>query len=395
MLDLLFLSLRFPHPPQRGDRIRAFYFMKELSKRYNITLVSFFESKNEIERIDKVREHCSQVEVIRFSPIRAYCNSVTHLFSSKPLQVGYWYSPEMHRTVDKLIESKHFDIIQAQFFRMAQYLTKFTDHPKVVDLTDALSLNLRRRVQLDKGLKLPLVKLEERRVRAYETEIINSFDAGTVVSSFDRDYLLGLDNSLELSVVPMGVDLDYFFPVEKGDYKPQILFTGTMNYFPNYDAVIYFCEKIFPIIQRELPDASFYVVGNNPNKRLLRYANNKIVITGHVADVRPYFADSAVSVCPLRSGSGMQAKNLEAMAMGVPVVTTTRGFQGLEATSGKDLLVADNPEDFANNVIQVIKEPEFRQELSENARKLVEAKYGWPEIVKRLDLIYQQISSRD
>lgn len=390
MSNLLFLSLRFPYPPQRGDRIRAYYFIVELSKRHNISLISFYESEKEIEQINELRKYCSQVKVIKFSQLRAYFNSTIYSLSSKPIQVGYWYSPKMRKLVDKLVESSDFDIIHAQFFRMAQYVTKYTDYPKVLDLTDALSLNLHRRAQLDRGLSLPLVKLEERRVRRYETEIIKNFDVGTIVSAFDRDYLLDLDSSLELAVIPMGVDLDYFSPSEN-DYKSQILFTGTMSYFPNYDAALYFCNEILPLIKQQLPDVSFYVVGNNPHKKLRQIACSDIVVTGHVPDVRPYFDDSAVFVCPLRSGSGMQAKNLEAMAMGVPIVTTSIGLEGLEAASGVEIFVADNPDDFANHVIRLIKEPQLRREISENARRLVENKYSWHEIVKGLELVYGQI----
>jgi len=277
---------------------------------------------------------------------------------------------------------------------MAQYITKYTNYPKVLDLGDALSLNLHRRTQLDRGLTLPLIKLEERRVRKYETEIIRDFDVGTMVSAFDKDYLLELNNSLKLAVIPMGVDLDYFSPGKK-DYKPQILFTGTMNYFPNYDAALYFCNEIFPLVKQKSPDVSFYIVGNNPHKKLLQIASDDIVITGHVPDVRPYFDDSAVFVCPLRSGSGMQAKNLEAMAMGVPIVTTSIGLEGLEATPDREIFVADKPKDFANYVIRLIKEPSLRREISENERKLVETKYSWPEIVKGLNQIYERILSQD
>lgn len=392
MSNIFFLSLRFPYPPQRGDRIRAFNFIKELSKKHNISLISFFESEKELEQIDELRKYCSQVEVVKFNQMRAYFNSLLYSLSSKPIQVGYWYSPDMRKMIDQIIEANDFDIIHAQFFRMAQYVTKYTDYPKVLDLGDALSLNLCRRTQLDRGLTLPLVKLEERRVRKYEPEIIKNFDVGTMVSAFDLDYLLELDRSLDLAVIPMGVDHNYFSPSEN-DYQSQVLFTGTMNYFPNYDAVLYFCKEVFPIIKQKIPDLSFYVVGNRPHKKLMPLASNDIVVTGYVPDVRPYFNDSAVFVCPLRSGSGMQAKNLEAMAMGVPIVTTSIGLEGLDAIPGKEIFVADTPEDFADCVIRLINEPDLRREISENARKLVKTKYTWPEIVNGLNRIYEQILS--
>jgi glycosyltransferase involved in cell wall biosynthesis len=283
----------------------------------------------------------------------------------------------------------------------------------VLDLGDAMSLNLHRRATLDKSVVWPMVKLEELRVRKYETEILKHFDMGTMVSPFDRDYLLALDNSLNLQVVPMGVDLEYFQPSEI-QYRPQLLFTGTMNYFPNYDAVWYFYHQIFPYIKERYPDVTFYVVGNYPLPKLKRLESNRdIVVTGHVPETRSYFAQSAVFVSPLRGGSGIQVKNLEAMAMGVPVVTTSVGAAGIEAqiraernpdlrlglrgrsrieiNKDVNLIVADEPKEFASKVIQLLDDPKLRQQIGQNGRRLVEEKYNWPDVVNRLDKIYEQI----
>jgi glycosyltransferase involved in cell wall biosynthesis len=297
----------------------------------------------------------------------------------------------MQKTIDDLVDQYDFDIIHVQFFRMARYVIKLTQCPKVLDLGDAMSLNLHRRATLDKSLAWPLVKLEELRVRKYETTILKHFDVGTMVSAFDRDYLLALDNSLNLEVVPMGVDLEYFQP-NNVQYRPQLLFTGTMNYFPNYDAVWYFYHKIFPYIKQTRPDVAFYVVGNYPLSKLKRLESNRdIVVTGHVPETRPYFAQSAVFVSPMRGGSGIQAKNLEAMAMGVPVVTTSVGAAGIEAKVGHDLIVADEPKEFASKVIQLLDDPELRREIGQNGRRLVEEKYNWPDVVGRLEKIYEEI----
>jgi glycosyltransferase involved in cell wall biosynthesis len=165
-----------------------------------------------------------------------------------------------------------------------------------------------------------------------------------------------------------------------------------MNYFPNYDAALYFYHKIFPYIKQKCPDITFYVVGNHPLPKLKRLESNRdIVVTGHVPETRPYFAQSAVFVSPLRGGSGIQVKNLEAMAMGVPVVTTSVGAAGIEAKVGHDLIVADEPKEFASKVIQLLDDLELRQQIGQNGRRLVEEKYNWPDVVGRLDKIYEQI----
>jgi glycosyltransferase involved in cell wall biosynthesis len=214
-----------------------------------------------------------------------------------------------------------------------------------------------------------------------------------MVSPLDRDYMLSIDDKIPMSIVPMGVDLEYYQPSHE-EYGPNLLFTGSIRYFPNRDAVLYFYNEILPLIKSAVPDVKLYVVGNRPPKRISNLTSGgDIVVTGRVEDVRPYFAKSAVFVCPLRSGSGMQTKILEAMAMGVPVVTTSMGFEAIEATAGKDIIVADNARKFAQEVIRLLKDKELRQEVARNARKLVEGKYGWPSVVRRLDAIYEDITT--
>ncbi|MBI1928356.1 TIGR03087 family PEP-CTERM/XrtA system glycosyltransferase [Candidatus Poribacteria bacterium] len=387
------MSLRFPYPPQRGDRIRAYYFIKQLAQRHALTFASFVESEQEIADVKQMEAFCERVEWVRFQRNRACLNSLLHSFSTQPLQLHYWYSSQMQRTINKLLDRTDFDLIHVQLFRMAQYVSHVQGIPKVLDLCDSLALNLHRRAALDRSIRWPLVKLEEHRVRKYEIEIMKSFDWGTVAAAFDLDYLLKQDATLKLSVVPMGVDLEYFQP-NASAYQPNLLFTGTMNYFPNWDAALYFYREIFPLIQAVHPETTFYIVGNYPPEQLKRLAKRgNVVVTGHVPDTRPYFEQAAVFVSPLRSGSGIQVKNLEAMAMGVPVVTTSIGALGLEAIAGQDLLVADTPQAFANHVIRLIESRALRGTIGKAGRQLVEAKYHWPILAQRLEAIYSRICS--
>lgn len=293
--------------------------------------------------------------------------------------------------MDEIVDGDDFDIIHAQFFRMAQYVTKYTDHCKVLDSCDSYSLNLSRRAQLDRGLSWPLLKIEANRVRIYETEIARWFDRVTLVSPQDRDHLLSINDSVPVSIVPMGVDLEYFQPNHQED-GPNLLFTGIMRYFPNRDAVIHFYHEIFPLIKEAVPNAKFYIVGNSPTKKVVKLmSDDDVVVTGRVEDVRPYFDRANVFVCPLRSGSGMQTKILEAMAMEVPVVTTSLGFEALEATEGRDIIIADDAKKFAQEVIRLLNDKELRQSITQNARRLVEEKYGWSSVVRRLNTVYEDI----
>lgn len=411
-MRILFLSLRCPYPPHRGDRIRSYHFIKQLSKRHDITSVFFAESDSDIEAVDHLQPFCERVEWVRFRRSFASINTALHCLSPNPLQVHYWYSPQMQRKINQLLDEVDYDLIHAQLFRMGQYVKKTRGITKVLDLCDSLALNLARRAELDCTPKRFLVKLEEKRVRRYEVEIMKSFDSGTVVANFDRDYLLNQDKNLKLSVVPMGVDLKYFNPIQNNisngvetdsmtltvqddgemDSVKNLLFTGTMNYFPNSDAVIYFCNEIFPLIQKRYPEVTFYIVGNHPTEQVRRLSERKgVIVTGFVPDVRPYFQKASVFVAPLRAGSGIQTKNLEAMAMETPVVTTSIGAMGLDAEEGKELLIADTPESFAERVINLIENPEVKYKLAKAGRKRIEASYDWRVLVERLEQAYTQM----
>lgn len=431
-MKILFLSLRCPYPPHRGDRIRSYHFIKQLSQQHTVTLIYFAESQSDIEAVNYLEPFCERVEWVRFHRPFALINTAVHCLSRQPLQLHYWYVPQMQRKINQLLTQERFELIHAQLFRMGQYVTEVQGPTKVLDLCDSLALNLSRRaalesnpwlakIKLDCTPKRFLVKLEEKRVRRYEVGIMKTFDWGTVVAHCDRDYLLEQDNSLNLSVVPMGVDLGYFQPhfglgIERStptpgpkiDTKyfvgelsgletpptsePCLLFTGTMNYFPNSDAALYFCREIFPRIREHHPKATFYIVGNQPTDQVRRLAaQDGVVITGYVPDVRPYFGKASVFVAPLRAGSGIQTKNLEAMAMGVPVVTSSIGAMGLEADIGKELLVADTPQAFAAHVIRLMNNKELRDKFAQAARKRVERDYSWQAIGDRLKHVYAQL----
>lgn len=392
-MKILYLSLRFPYPPHSGDKIRTYNILKDLSQRHSISFVSFAQSPQESSNVGELQKYCDQVKTVGFSKFRAYRNCLLYSLFAEPFQVVYWHSQEMQRQVDKMMEADNFDIIHVQFFRMAQYVAKFDDKPKILDSCDSYTLNLSRRARLDRGISWPLLKIEASKVRVYETTIARRFDRVTMVSPLDRDYMLSINGSIPMSIVPMGVDLEYYQPSHE-EYGLNLLFTGSIRYFPNKDAILYFYNEIFPIIKDAVPNVKFYVVGNRPPRKISNLiSGGDVVVTGRVEDVRPYFAKSAVFVCPLRSGSGMQTKILEAMAMGVPVVTTSMGFEAIEATAGKDIIVADDAMRFAQEVIRLLKDKESRQEVARNARKLVEGKYGWPSVVKRLDAIYENITA--
>ena len=390
-MNILYLSLRLPYPPHRGDRIRAFNFLKHLSQKHTVSLIAFHDEGDASEAVDALRNYCKEITLLPLNKQQSRFQCCLYAWSSVPLQVRYWYASAMRQAVRRFLDEKPCDLIHVHFFRMAQYVTEFSEVPKLLDLCDALSLNLLRRAQLDRGITWPLLKLEANRVKRYEVEIMRHFQAGTLVSELDRTVLMERNPALPLHVLPMGVDLDYFKPGE-AEKRSDILFTGTMNYFPNVDAVLFFYHEVLPRVKQAIPNARFVVAGSNPAAKLQRMANRPdFHLTGAVPDMRPYFSQASVFVSPMRAGSGMQTKNLEAMAMQLPVVTTPVGMEGLDAVPDRDLILAETPQEYAAHVIRLLRDEQERSRLGLNGRKLMEQQYSWEKIGQRLDVIYDQL----
>ena len=393
-MRILFLSLRCPFPPHRGDRIRNYNFIKYLAKHHAVTVVSFVESMQEIENIEALTSFCERTEFVPFSHFEARKNCIFNFFSKAPLQTHYWRSIKMQKTIDNLLQKMDFELVHAHLFRMGQYISNYSEIPKMLDLCDSIALNLSRRIKIDRSAVSPLLKIEQKRTRNYEVDLAQLFDHNTVVAKPDYDYLIEQNTELNLSIIPVGVDPDYFQPCTIENKELNLLFTGTMNYFPNYDAAIYFHNEIWPLIIDKHPDVTLSIVGNNPIAPVRRLADNNITITGYVPDTRPYFDKATIFISPMRSGSGLQVKHLEAMAMGLPVVTTTIGSMGIEAIEKQDLLVADKPHDFANHVNTLLEDQELRRSIGNSSRKLIEEKYNWNILGAQLNEVYQQIAER-
>ena len=393
-MNILFLSLRCPFPPNRGDRIRNYYFIKYLAESHRVTLISFIESDDEIRDAQPLNRFCQRIEYVPFDRGEAFFRSALGFFSAQPLQVHYWRSQRMQQKIEQVLAEDQFDLIHAHLFRMGQYVSDQEQIPKVLDLCDSLALNLNRRSKLDRSFRLPLLKLEEYRVRRYEVEMVQSFDHGVVVAECDYDYLLEQNPDLQLTVIPVGVDPSYFSSVETSEVaappNQHLLFTGTMNYFPNVDAVRYFHDRILPIIQRHLPSVHLSIVGTNPDESIQQLAGDRVTVTGAVPDTRPYFEQATVFVSPMRSGSGLQVKHLEAMAMGVPIVTTMLGASGMDAVAGEHLLVAETPQVFAEQIIGLLQDDVRREKIGLAGQALVRQKYDWRILGQRLDDVYQR-----
>jgi sugar transferase (PEP-CTERM/EpsH1 system associated) len=394
-LRILFLTPRFPYPPLKGDTLRAYHQIRALSEQgHTVTLLSLGTPSNLGDR-EEMERWCVRVLCVPLSQNRARLNMGLGLFSTMPLQVSHYKSAEFRRLLEQTLAQDNFDAIHVALIRMLPYVWKLDASriPIVVDLIDSLTLNLEDRRQTLKGPLRVAFEMEYRRVRNYERRVVQRFQALAVSSPADKEALGGRSN---ISVVPNGVDLNRF-PFHAGADRDAetLIFTGNMGYGPNEEAVVWFVDEVWPLLRQERPNVTFQVVGTNPGERVRSLANRAgVQVLGGVPDVGEYLGRATAAVAPMRSGSGIQNKVLEAMSAGAPIVATSIANRGVGAMPERDLLVADTPQRFAQAVASLLDNPQKQSELAQAGRAYVEQHFQWEEHARRLAPMYEAGSAR-
>jgi sugar transferase (PEP-CTERM/EpsH1 system associated) len=395
-MNVLFLTTRLPYPPDSGGKVRDFNLLKGISKKHSVTLVSFIQNEKELEHLQFLSPYCKSLEVVKEGGrIRIFSALISALFTKKPFTIAKFYSSEMRQKIYSLLNGNEFDLIHCSHLHMAQYVDNIKNIPKVIDEHNIEFIIIKRYLKEQKNyIKKALVfLLQYVKLTKYEPGIVRKFDHCFVVSQKDKDNLRSIVPDTDVTVIANGVDVAFYEP-QPGKLQPDTLvFTGSMDWFPNEDAILYFYEKIWPLIKRDIKDARLYVVGRNPSNKILNLQRKEadIVVTGYIADVRPYVVQGAVYIVPLRIGGGSRLKIVEAMAMGKAVVSTSIGCEGIDVLDNEDILIADEPEKFAANVIRLLKNNELCNKLGVNARRLAESKYSWAIIGRKLNEVYDKM----
>ncbi len=395
-MRILFLTPRLPFPPVGGDKLRVFNFIKHLSRNHKIALISFIADPDEANYLIEYASLLERVKTVLLSKEKSYSNACRGILSPKPFQIHYYYLKKMRQLIFQEIESGKYDLVFVHLIRMAEYVKDLRGVPRILDLTDAISLNYERSVRYRRDVFYLVNLIEKEKVRRYETEIISHFEKNLLISPVDKNYLSRYTDNQNIEIVPNGVDIDYFQFYDGVFDLNRVVFLGNMRTFPNSDAVEYFCKEILPLIRKELPKVKFHIIGSEPSKVVRKLASEpEVVVTGYVKDVRPFLRKAAVSVCPMRVGAGIQNKILESMAIGTPVVSTPEGVEGIEVNPGQEILVSNSSSDFAQKVTELIQNRALRRSISLNARRLVEKKYTWEITLNQLDHIITEVVGRD
>lgn len=383
---VLHLTPRVPWPPLRGDQLIFFHRLRTLADRHDLSLITLYSDPEELAGLEHVRPYCSQIETVRLRRRQGMVNAVRGAAGPLPLQVAYHRSPELRRRLAVRLE-EGFDVVHAYFLRLAPYLEDVKT-PRVLELMDSLELRLAQQAATDRRPLRWLWREELRRIRPYERSAGRLADHLIVVSERDRMFF----PAPKTSVVVNGVDYDVFAPQADVRRADRVVFSGNMGYAPNVQGALWFASECWPSIRAAVPTAQFAIVGARPSRDVRALGGDGIEITGYVDSIALAINEAAVSVAPLRSGSGMQNKILEAMACARPVVTTSVGRGSIAATPGESIVVADDAETFAAAVVDLLRDPARGDAIGRSGREYVRTHHSWERGADLVDDIYRRIT---
>lgn len=410
-MRILWLKSDLLLPLDKGGKLRTWHLMRRLARQHEITYLAFKEPGQPAADVDGMREVAAHVETItRAEPakgtVRFYVDAATHLVDPLPYAVGKYRSAAYRRRLDQLLAQQRFDLVVCDFLFPAVNLPKQLPCPAVMFTHNVESEIWRRHAETKtNAIGKLLYGRQYRRMRRYEGRALARFDGVLAVSDADRDTFARLYPGAirqPVHVVATGVDTNYFAPSQSSISNQQsaishsrLIFTGSMDWLPNEDAMLYFCRDVLPLIRAQEPDVTVAIVGRTPTPAVKRLADDPAVtVTGRVEDVRPYMNGAAVYIVPLRIGGGTRLKIFEAMAMGQAVVSTTVGAEGLPITDGEHALIADEPRAFADAVLLLIRDARRRQALATAARRLVVDNYDWSVAAHVLDAALTECAAR-
>jgi len=382
---ILWLTAYLPHTGRHAGAGRMFELLKRLSSKYRITLITFLEADAERDFLPEVEPFCEKVVALRRSRTARW-----QLFAYEPFDE--FRTPEMTRAVDTCLEECDFDLLQLEYTQMACYADRAPAIPALLTKHEVDFAACARRARMETNLLRKLRWFYNYlQVLDRETQLTAKAHAAICMTDPDAHELRKFCPSVPIHTINTGVDLDYFRPPERQAAGARLIFVGAFQHLPNVDAMLYFSREVFPLIRGQKPGTELWIVGSNPTPPILSLAEmDGVQVTGFVQDIRPLMAESSVYIVPLRLGVGIRGKILEAWSMEMAVVTTTVGCAGLRYENGRNLLVADSPETFAEQVLSLLRNPEQRRRLGEEGRRTAEQYYSWDKSAAQLDALYQR-----
>jgi sugar transferase (PEP-CTERM/EpsH1 system associated) len=388
-MKILVALSRFPYPIDKGDKLRAFYQIQGLSKYHEVHLVCIADKMPSPAEFNEVKQYCKSIEIIEMGKVQSIFNLFLGLFNTLPFQVNYFKSNRMKRAIERLLKAHSIDMCYVQLIRLVDNIPFRLNTKYYLDYMDALSEGMFKRVKLSKWYEKPFVKLEAKRLKSFEARAFYYFNGYSIITESDAT-AFPLDIKKRLDIIPNGISSGFFnfrsFPKEK---SYDIIFTGNMGYHPNVQASKYLVNKILPLMNKQ--DVKICLSGTSPSVEVQKLESEKVIVTGFVHDIRDYLAKAKIFVAPLFSGSGLQNKLLEAMAMGIPTITTSLANAALGAKPGQEILVCDDEEAFAKAIHQLLSDPEYAKEIGSKGRLYIQKNFNWDVSNDMLEKAFKRI----
>ena len=374
-MKILVLLSRFPLPADKGDKLRAWQQIQGLAEKHQVYVFCTSDEKISDESLRQLKNCCEDVWVKRISK-PGILKRLSFAFGSQiPFQVAYFSSKPAIREFNWYYRQVKPDVVYCQLARMAEFVADIEPEKLALDYQDAFSKGLERRISLEPKWKKGLIESEFNRLRAYETKIFERFGKKFIISEQDQGYIQHPSRK-EIVILPNGVDVDHYKP-EPSAKTIDLLFTGNMQYEPNVNCILYLVKSVYPLLKEEFPHIQLVAAGKNPASELRNLKSSNLQLTGWVDDLRKYYRTARLFVAPMQIGIGMQNKILEAMSMGLPVITSSLANNAIGAKHGKEVWIADSPEKVAEGISYLLNNTELALSLGQSARELMLKKYSW------------------
>jgi sugar transferase (PEP-CTERM/EpsH1 system associated) len=390
-MNILYVCHRFPFPPKRGGKIRPFNMINHLGQQgHKVWVCSLVRSAQEAEETTGIEDHCEQHFMARVDNRLQTLRMIARLPLRTPSSMGFFYSTRLKRHIDKLLAEQSFDLVFVHCSSVAQYVADVTGIPKILDYGD---MDSQKWLTYTSFKPFPLnlgYWLEGSKMAREERRLASKFDLCTCTTRAEWQTLEDYQTGVATDWFPNGVDSTFFTP-NGGDYDSNaISFIGRMDYYPNQHCMLEFCRETLPLLRAKQPGVKLYIVGAEPSKEIRALEKLAgVTVTGSVDDVRPYIQRTAAMVAPLAIARGTQNKILEAMAMGVPVVSSTQAAGGIDAVAGEHFLVADSPAEYADALLSLMNDKARRAHYAQAGRDRVLSHHNWPASMQRLDTIIE------
>ena len=370
--SLAIIVSRFPFPLEKGDKLRIYYQIQELSKYFSITLLAISEIPIKSEHLEELEKYCNSVHVFRLKKWMIVLQLFSCIFKHTPYQVGYFYDPFIHRKIKNLLKNLKPEHIYCQLIRVSEYVKDDHSCSKTLDYMDALSKGIERRIDKSPFIWRGLFRSEAQRLSRYEQRIFSYFENKTIISEQDRDLILHPERKT-IVPVPNGID-SKFFDYQKKEAEFDLIFVGNLSYAPNIEAVQYLGK-----IMEEVPHISCLISGANPTSNVKKIVSKhtNMHLQGWVKDIRSAYSKGRIFIAPMMIGTGMQNKLLEAMALGIPCITSPLANNAIKGIHNDNILVAENQAEFIQFIEMLISDKAQADSIGKKGKEYVRNNYTW------------------